>query len=225
LNKRWCIGKITSEYLWHMEDILYQYARPYDPLSPLLCYDERPCQLLGDLLVPLPMQSGQPKRSDHEYERHGTCCVLLAFEPHTGFRYVQVRARRTAIDYAQFLQELVRRHYSTVEQIRLVQDNLNTHTPGAFYHVLPPEEAFQFAQRFELHYTPKKASWLNMAEIEFAALVKQCLDRRIPDRDALARETLAWAHKRNKERKTVNWQFTQTAAREKLHSKYPVLID
>ena len=216
---------MTSEYLWHMEDILYQYARSYDPLLPLLCYDERPCQLLGDLLVPLPMQPGQPKRSDYEYERHGTCCVLLAFEPHTGLRYVQVRARRTAIDYALFLQALVRRHYPTVERIRLVQDNLNTHTPGVFYHVLPPAEAFQFAQLFELHYTPKKGSWLNMAELEFAALVKQCLDRRIPDRDTLARETLAWAHKRNQERKTVNWQFTQTAAREKLHSKYPVLTD
>jgi len=151
LNKRWCIGKITTEYLWHMEDILYQYARPYAPLIPLLCDDERPCQLLGDLLVPLPMQSGQPQRSDHEYERHGTCCVLLAFEPHTGFRYVQVRARRTTIDYAPFLQDLVRRHYPTVERIRLVQDNLHTHTPGAFYHMLPPEDAVQLAQLFELH--------------------------------------------------------------------------
>jgi len=134
-----------------MEDILYQYARPYAPLIPLLCDDERPCQLLGDLLVPLPMQSGQPQRSDHEYERHGTCCVLLAFEPHTGFRDVQVRARRTTIDYAPFLQDLVRRHYPTVERIRLVQDNLHTHTPGAFYHMLPPEDAVQLAQLFELH--------------------------------------------------------------------------
>lgn len=208
-----------------MEDSLYQYARPYDPLIPLLCYDERPCQLLGDLLVPLPMQPGQPKRSDHEYERHGTCCVLLAFEPQTGFRYVQVRARRTTIDYAQFLQDLVRRHSPTVERIRLVQDNLNTHTPGAFYHVLPPEDAFQLAQLFELHYTPKKASWLNMAEIEFAALVKQCLDRRIADRDTLASESLAWAHTRHKERRTVHWRFTQTAAREKLQSQYPMLLD
>lgn len=216
---------MTSDYLWHMEDILYQYARPYDPLTPLICYDERPCQLLGDVLVPIPMQPGQPKRYDHEYERHGTCCVLLAFEPQTGFRYVQVRARRTIVDYAQFLQDLVRRHYPRVAQIRLVQDNLNTHTPGAFYHVLPPEEAFQFAQLFELHYTPKKGSWLNMAEIEFAALAKQCLDRRIPDRDMLATETCAWTRKRNKEHKTVNWHFTQTAAREKLQSRYPMLAD
>jgi len=216
---------MTSEYLWHMEDVLYQDARPYDPLIPWLCYDERPCQLLGDLLVPLRMPPGQPGRSDHAYERQGTCCVLLAFEPHTGFRSVHVRTRRTAIDDAHFLPALVRRHYPTVEQIRLVQDHVNTHTPGALYHLLPPEEAFQFAQLFELHYTPKKGSWLNMAEIEFAALAKQCLDRRIPDQDTLARETLAWVKKRNKERKTVNWQFTQTAAREKLQSKYPVLTD
>lgn len=189
----------------------------------MLWYDERPCQLLGDVLVPLPLQPGHPRRYDYEYERHGTCCVLLAFEPHTGFRYVQVRERRTAIDYTQFMQALVRLHDPTVERIRLVQDNVNTHTPGAFYHVLPPEEAFQFAQRFDRHYTPKKGSWLNMAEIELAALAKQCLDRRIPDRETLEKETLAWAHKRNQERKTVNWKFAQNAAREKLKNKYPML--
>ena len=115
-----------------MEDILDQYARPYDPRQPLLCYDERPCQLLGDVLVPLPMEPGQPRRVDYEYERHGTCCVLLAFEPQTGFRYVQVRAQRTAVDYAHFLHDLVQRHYPHVERVRLVQDNLNTHTPARF---------------------------------------------------------------------------------------------
>lgn len=208
-----------------MEDVLYQYAQPYDPLIPLLCYDERPCQLLGDVLAPLPMQPGYPARYDYEYERNGTGCILLAFDPHTGFRYVQVRARRTAVDYAQFMQDLVKRHYPTVDRIRLVQDNLNTHTPGAFYHVLPSEEAFQFAQLFELHYTPKKGSWLNMAELEFAALAQQCLDRRIPDRKTLEKEVLAWAHKRNKVHKTVHWEFTQQVAREKLKSKYPMLIN
>jgi DDE superfamily endonuclease len=208
-----------------MEDILEQYARPYDPLAPLICYDERPCQLLGDVLVPLPMQPGQPLRYDYEYERHGMCCVLLAFEPHTGFRYVQVRERRTAVDYAQFMQDLVRLYYPTVDRIRLVQDNLNTHTPGSFYQVLPPEEAFQFAQLFELHYTPKKGSWLNMAEIEFAALATQCLDRRIPERATLEKEALAWAHIRNKARKTVNWKFTKYSAREKLKNKYPMLAN
>jgi hypothetical protein len=206
-----------------MEDILDQYARPYDSQQPLLCFDERPCQLLGDVLVPLPMEPGRPRRVDYEYERQGTCCVLLAFEPHTGFRYVQVRTRRTAVDYGHFLHALVRQHYPRVERVRLVQDNLNTHTPGSFYHVWPPAKAFAFAQRFEWHYTPLKGSWLNMAEIEFAALAKQCLDRRIGDQSRLASEVLAWTRKRNQARKTVNWTFTQTTAREKLKSKYSTI--
>jgi hypothetical protein len=169
------------------------------------------------------MKPGQPVRYDDDYERNGTCCVLLAFEPPTGFRYVQVRARRTAVDYAQFMQDLVRLHYPLVDRIRLVQDNLNTHTPGSFYQLLPPEAALQFAQRFELHYTPKKGSWLNMAEIEFAALATQGLDRRIAEQDTLENEALAWAHNRNKARKTVNWRFTKHAARDKLKNKYPII--
>jgi len=156
----------------------------------------------------------------NEEKSDGTCCVLLAFEPHTGFRYVQVRERRTAVDYAQFMKYFVELHYHAAECIRLVQDNLNTHTPGSFYEVLPPEEAFNLAQKFELHYTPKKGSWLNMAEIEFSALSKQCLDRRIPDIETLEKETLAWAEKRNKKCKTVNWKFTKDNAREKLKNKY-----
>jgi hypothetical protein len=208
-----------------MEDVLDQYARPYDPLCPLLCFDERPCQLLGDTLVPLPMKPGTYQRYDYEYARHGTCCVLLAFEPHTGLRYVQVRSRRTAVDYAEFMQDLVRLYSPRVDRIRLVQDNLNTHTPGSFYHVLPPDEAFELAQQFELHYTPKKGSWLNMAEIEFAALSIQCLDRRIPDQKTLEAEVLAWSQKRNQARTTVNWKFTKYTAREKLNSKYPVLVN
>jgi DDE superfamily endonuclease len=206
-----------------MEDLLDQYARPYDPSHPLLCYDERPCQLLGDVLVPLPIEPGQSRRVDYEYERHGTCCVLLAFEPQTGFRYVQVRAQRTAVDYAHFLRDLVQRHYPRVERVRLVQDNLNTHTPGSFYHVWSPAKAFAFAQRFELHYTSKKGSWWNRAEIEFAALAKQCLDRRIPDQVLLEKEVLAWVRARNHARKTVQWTFTQTRAREKLKSKYSMI--
>ena len=206
-----------------MEDILDQYARPYDPRSPLLCYDERPCQLLGDVRVPLPVEPGQPRRVDYEYERQGTCCVLLAFEPQTGFRYVQVRAQRTAVDYAHFLRDLVQRHYPRGERVRLVQDNLTTHTPGSFYHVWPPAKAFTFAQRFELHDPPKQGRWLNLAEIEFAALATQCLDRRIPDQGQLEKEVLAWARARNQARKTVQWTFTQTRAREKLKSKYSMI--
>jgi DDE superfamily endonuclease len=208
-----------------MEDVLYQYALPYDPLRPLICFDERPCQLLGDVLVPLPMKPGRPLREDYEYERHGTCCVLLAFDPHRGFRYLEVRPRRTALDYAQFMQTLVQRYYPTAACIRLVQDNLNTHTPGSFYQVLPPEQAFDFAQKFELHYTPKKGSWLNMAEIELAALSKQCLDRRIADQETLAKEARVWQYRRNHAHTTVQWRFTQVEARRKLQSKYPALTN
>jgi len=173
--------------------------------------------------VPLPVEPGQPRRVDYEYERQGTCCVLLAFEPQTGFRYVQVRAQRTAVDYAHFLRDLVQRHYPRGERVRLVQDPLTTPTPGSCYHVWPPAKAFPFAQRFELHDTPKQGRWLNLAEIEFAALATQCLDRRIPDQGQLEKEVLAWARARTQARKTVQWTFTQTRAREKLKSKYSMI--
>lgn len=203
-----------------MEDVLYQYQLPYDPVCPLICFDERPCFLIGDVGSILPMSPGKVKRYHYEYEKNGSCCVLLAFEPHTGFRYVEVRARRTAVDYAEFMQNLLTKHYAQVNTIRLVQDNLNTHTPGSFYQILPPKAAFDLSQRFELHYTPPKASWLNMAEIEFAALTKQCLDRRIPDSSTLQREVLAWADQRNLDCKTVNWTFSQSDARNKLQRHY-----
>ena len=203
-----------------MEDVLDQYALPYDLQRPLLCFDERPCFLIGDVGSILPMSPGQAKRYHYEYKKKGSCCVFLAFEPHTGFRYVEVRARRTAVDYAQFMQNLLQKHYAHGESIRLVQDHLNTHTPGAFYQVLPPGEAFELSHRFDLHYTPKKGSWLNMAEIEFAALAKPCLDRRIPAFDLLRREVLAWADRRNLDRKTVTWTFSQNDARQKLQRHY-----
>ena len=218
--EQWCIGQITGSYLWHMEDVLSQYALPYDPLRPLICFDERPCFLIGEGGAILPMSPGKAQRHHYEYEKHGSCCVLLAFEPHTGLRYVEVRQQRTAVDYAQFMQNLIEKHYPAVEHIRLVQDNLNTHTGGAFYEVLPPEEAFALAQKFELHYTPKKGSWLNMAEIEFAALSTQCLDRRMADVDLLGQEVLAWATKRQHDRKTVHWRFAQTDARTKMKRHY-----
>jgi hypothetical protein len=159
-----------------MEDVLYQSALPYDPLRPLICFDERPCFLIGQVGAIFPMSPGKAKRLHYEYEKNGSCGVFLAFEPHTGRRYVEVRPRRTAVDYAEFMQHLLAQHYAHVTPIRLVQDNLNTHTPGAFYEVLPPSEAFALSQRFEPHDTPLKGSWLNMAEIECAALATQCLD-------------------------------------------------
>jgi hypothetical protein len=203
-----------------MEDVLHQYQLPPAARQPLICFDERPCFLIEDVGGILPLSPGQAKRYHYEYKKNGSCCVFLAFEPQTGFRYVEVRERRTAVDYAAFMQTLLGRHYPKARAIRLVQDNLNTHTPGAFYEVLPPGEAFALAQRFEPHYTPKKGSWLNMAEIEFAALSKQCLDRRIPDLETLRREVLAWADARNQARKTVHWKFSQDKARQKLQRHY-----
>jgi DDE superfamily endonuclease len=203
-----------------MEDVLHQYHLLYDPRYPLICFDERPCFLIDDVGGILPMSPGKAKRYHYEYQKNGSCCVLLAFEPHTGFRYVEVRERRTASDYAAFMQRLLTQHYPEVEAIRLVQDNLNTHTPGSFYEVLPPAEAFALALRFEPHYTPKKGSWLNMAEIEFAALSKQCLDRRLPDVETLRRAVLSWAEQRNQAKKTVAWKFAPPAARQKLHRHY-----
>jgi len=164
---------MTGDYLWHMEDVLHQYHLPYDPQHPLICFDERPCFLIEEVGAILAMSPGKAKRYHYEYQKNGSCCVFLAFEPQTGSRYVEVRDRRTAVDYADFMQTLLARHYPQAESIRLVQDNLNTHTPGSFYGVLPPAEAFALAQRCDPHYAPKKGSWLNMAEIEFAALSKQ----------------------------------------------------
>jgi hypothetical protein len=203
-----------------MEDILHLYARPYDPKRPVICFDERPCQLLGDVLVPLPMEPGKPQREGYQYKRNGVCTVFIAFEPLTGRRWIQVRERRTKNDYAQFM-AWVAAQYPEAEVIVLVQDNLNTHTPGSFYQAFSPEEAFALAQRFEMHYTPPKASWLNMVEIELSILSKQCLDRRIGDMATLEREALAWAEKRNAQRATVHWQFTSQKARDKFSRFYP----
>jgi len=214
------MGEITGDYLWHMEDVLHHYHLPYDPRHPLLCFDERPCFLIADRGGLGPMSPGKAKRYHYEYQKNGSCWVLLAFEPQTGFRYGEVRDRRTAVDYADFMQPLLARHYPKVESIRLVQDNLNTHTPGSFYEVLPAAEAFALAQRFAPHYTPKKGAWLNMAEIEFAALSTQCLDRRIPEVERLRREVIAWADQRNRAKKTVQWKFAQPAARTTLHRHY-----
>lgn len=205
-----------------MEDVLDLYERPYDLLRPVVCFDERPCQLLGDVLAPIPMKPGRTKRQDDEYARKGTCCILLAFEPLRGWRFVQVRKQRTAVDYTAFMKELVETYYTIADRIQLVQDNLNTHTPGSFYQALAPQEAFAWAQKFELHYTPIKGSWLNMAEIELSALSRQCLDRRIGDIDTLEKEAMVWSYKRNTARKTARWKFTKNDARRKLQNKYPM---
>lgn len=203
-----------------MEDVLHQLELPYDPLRPLIFFDERPCFLIEDQGTILPLSPGKAKRYDDEYAKHGSCCVFLAFEPQTGFRYLEVRQHRTAVDDAHFMHTLLQRFYPYVECVRLVQDNLNTHTPGSFYKILPPEQAFALGQRLELHPTPIKGSWLNLAECEFALLSRQCLDRRIPDVQQLRQEALAWAHRRNLQRATVHWTFTRKDARQKLERHY-----
>src|SRR5262245_17890753 len=205
-----------------MEQILDLYEQPYDPKRPLICIDERPCQLIGDVLVPLPMQPGKPKREGYQYKRKGVCTIFIAFEPLTGWRFVQVRQQRTKQDYALFMRA-VAKHFAQAVTIRVIQDNLNTHNPGSFYQIFKPEAAFALAQRFEMFYTPPKASWLNMVEIELSILSKQCLDRRIGDRQTLEREVLAWVRQRNQQHATICWQFTKNLARDKFKKFYPTL--
>ncbi len=202
-----------------MEDILDLYEEAYDPMRPVLCMDERPCQLIGDIVAPIPMKPGKPKKEDNEYERNGTCSVFIACEPLTGWRYLEVRKRRTKMDYAEFM-ERVSEQYPDAAVMRVVQDNLNTHTYGSFYENFDPEEARNLKNLFEFHYTPKKASWLNMAEIELSALSKQCLDRRIGDMEILESEAKAWEEKRNQQKIMIQWRFTTNHAREKLKRHY-----
>jgi hypothetical protein len=210
---------MTSDFIWHMEDVLDLYEQAYDPKRPVICFDERPCQLIGDAIIPIPIKPGSPKREHYEYIRNGTCCIFLAFEPHEGKRLVCVKERRTKVDYADFMRLLANQH-PEAETILLVQDNLNTHTSGSFYEALPPGEAFELAKRFEYHYTPKKGSWLNMAEIELSALSKQCLDRRIADMKRLVDEVSAWERERNAIGATVRWRFNKDNARVKLQRHY-----
>jgi hypothetical protein len=220
LKKQWCIGTIDGPYLANMEDVLDVYAQPAEGLIARLCFDERPCQLLGEVLAPLPPAPGQPTRQDYEYERNGTACVLLAYDLDTQQRYVQVRKQRTKKDYAEFMDWLLKTHYSEKQQVHLVQDNLNTHQAGSFYERLAVERAHQMKNQLTFHYTPKHGSWLNMAEIEFSALAKQCLDRRIATIEALEQEVLAWIQERNEKKVPIKWLFDTPKARTKLKRHY-----
>jgi transposase len=202
-----------------MEEVLDIYERAYDPRLPVICFDERPCQLIGDVVAPIPMKPGRAERQDYHYRRNGTCCIMIAFEPLAGTRIIEVKQRRTKKDYAHFMKKL-QAAYPDAEKIILVQDNLNTHNPSSFYETFPSETAFRLSQRFQMVYTPKKASWLNMAEIDLSALSKQCLDRRIGDVKTLSKEVHAWANERNHHKVTVKWQFTKNDAREKLDRHY-----
>lgn len=205
-----------------MEQILALYRLPYDPMKPLWCFDERPCMLIGDTLVPLPLEPGKPKRQNYEYKRNGVCCVLFAVQPHTGRCFVQVRKQRTGKDYAEFMAAFTAQHCPVGGQIRLVQDNLNTHSPTSFYKTFTPEVAFDLMQKIDMYYTPVKASWLNMAEIALSILSKQCLNRRISSMAELKREVSAWVEQRNLNPTPIRWQFTPKMARDKFKRFYPI---
>lgn len=202
-----------------MEELLALYAEPYDPEMPVVCYDERPCFLIGETVAPLPMTTGKVTKEHYAYEKNGSCTLLAAIEPLTGERLALVRTQRTKKEYTEFCQALVAT-WPEAKKIRLVQDNLNTHNASSFYEHLPAEEAFALAQKIEFHYTPKSASWLNMIEIEFSALARECLHRRIASQELLESEVLALVKERAAKQLKINWQFSLTTARKKLNSHY-----
>lgn len=205
-----------------MEDVLDLYQQPYDPDAPVVCMDETSKQLVGEVRTPIPSMPGRPARVDFEYERHGTANLFMFVEPLAGWRHVSVTERRTAVDWAHAIKAVLDEDYPDARVVRLVLDNLNTHTLGSLYEAFEPAEARRLAERLEIHYTPKHGSWLNIAEIELRVLSGQCLDRRIPDRAELEREVEAWERMRNELTVGVNWQFTTAEARTKLRRLYPV---
>jgi transposase len=204
-----------------MEEVLQLYTSIDNPRYPLVCFDEANKQLVKETRTPVPMQPGQPAREDYEYERNGTANLFMFFAPFKGWRHVEVTAQRTQLDYAQQMKWLVDEAFPDAIQIRLVQDNLNTHVKAALYKAFKPAEARRILNKLAFHYTPKHGSWLNMAEIELSVLSKQCLDRRIPDADTLKTEVAAWEAKRNQTANTVDWRFTTQDARIKLKHLYP----
>ena len=204
-----------------METILEVYQRPYDWRNPLICLDEATKQLVKESRVPISAQVGQPERVDYEYERNGTANLFMLCEPMMGARHVKVTHRRTAIDYAYLLKEVVDIFYPEARKVTVVQDNLNTHSPASLYKAFEPEEARRILSRLEFYYTPKHGSWLNMAEIELSILARQCLDQRIPDFEALESQVSAWNEARNQEGTWIDWCFTTQDARVKLERLYP----
>lgn len=204
-----------------MEDVLDLYQRPLNDDYPVICMDEKPYQLLDEARRPIPMKPSKPARQDSEYKRNGTCSIFLFTEPLAGWRHVGVHERRTRIDWAHEIRELLDIHYPDAIIIRLVMDNLNTHSIASLYEAFDPETARRLAKRLEIHYTPKHGSWLNIAEIELSAMTKQCLGRRIPSLMDLNLELQEWEIERNKLQKWVEWQFTTDDARIKLRRLYP----
>lgn len=222
-QKMWCLPKVDGEFVARMEDVLALYSEAPDKKRPVVCFDETPRQLIGEARVPVPVKPGKPARVDYEYVRNGTANVFMFVDAHQPWRHAKVTDRRTAGDFAACMRDLVDTHYPNVDLIRVVLDNLSTHTPAALYESFPPEEARRILSRLEFHYTPKHASWLNMVEIEIGVMVQQCLDRRIPDKATLVSEVTQWEIRRNAARARIKWMFTVERAREKLGRSYPMV--
>ena len=222
IKKQWCIPPDASAgFVAAMEDVLDIYQRPIDATTPVVCVDETSKQHIKETRQPLPISEGMPMRYDSEYVRNGVSNLFMIFAPLQGFRHVEVTDRRTSIDFAHICRDLVDAHFREAEKILLVCDNLNIHTPVWLYKAFESDEAMRIAEKLEFHYTPKHGSWLNMAEIEFSVLSRQCLCRRIPDQATLKREIQAWQDRRNQQRTMVNWRFTTQDARIKLKKLYP----
>lgn len=220
-EKMWCIPKVDGEFVARMEDVLSLYAEPPDDRRPVVCFDETPRQLIGEERVPIPAEPGKPARYDYEYVRNGTANVFMFVDVNRPWRHAKVTDQRTGADFADCMRELVDEHYPDADQIRVVLDNLSTHSPAALYNRFEPAEARRILSRLEFHFTPKHASWLNMVEIEIGVMVRQCLDRRIADKPTLVAEVAKWEQRRNRERARIEWLFTVERAREKLGCAYP----
>lgn len=206
-----------------MEDVLETYQRPRDPLHPQVCVDEASKQLLGDVREPLPAKPGKERREDSEYERHGTANLFMLYAPLEGWRHVAVTERRTAVDFAHVIKDLIDVQFPGAETIVLVMDNLNTHTAASLYEAFPPAEARRLAAKLEIHFTPKHGSWLDMAEMELSVLARQCLADRMDKRESLIKQVAAWETRRNTAHAKTNWRFTTADARIKLRHLYPTV--
>jgi transposase len=214
-KKMWCIPKVDGEFAARMEDVLALYDEPADPKRPVVCFDETPRQLIGEARVPTRAEPGKRARYDYEYVRNGTANVFMFVDVNRPWRHAKVTDQRTALDFADCMKDLVDTHFPEARRIRVVLDNLSTHSCGALYERFPPTEARRILDRLEFHYTPKHASWLNMVEIEIGVMVSQCLDRRISDKATLVAEVPSWERRRNADRARINWMFTVDRARLK----------
>lgn len=212
---------MNAKFVCQMEEILDLYKKPYNPLYPVVCMDESSKQLIKEVREGLPMTPGQLEKYDTEYERNGTANIFMGFEPLQGIRFTKITERRTKVDWALYIKELVDIHYKKAEKVILVMDNLNTHDKSSLYEAFEPSTAKRIADRLEIHYTPKHGSWLNMAEIELSHLSRQCLSRRIGEKSIMTSEVEAWTKARNNQKIIADWQFTTSDARVKLHRLYP----